>query len=70
MEEIKEENIAQEPKKESGLDIKNMSEKECKKLLKALLTENEELKQDVEKYKEMSEMTEIPASFVEGKVFL
>ena len=51
MEEIKEENIAQEPKKEKGLDIKNMSEKDCKKLLKALLTENEELKQDVEKYK-------------------
>ncbi len=51
MEEIKEEVKTEEPKKEKGFDIKNMSEKECKKLLKALLSENEELKQDVEKYK-------------------
>lgn len=53
-EEIKEgvstEETSSQPEKK-GLDIKNMSEKECKKLLKALLTENEELKQDVEKYK-------------------
>ncbi len=53
-EEIKEQVSTEETKKQpqnKGLDIKNMSEKECKKLLKSLLAENEELKQDVEKYK-------------------
>ena len=51
-EEIKEQVSAEETQPEKkGVDIKNMSEKECKKLLKALLAENEELKQDVEKYK-------------------
>ena len=49
-EEIKEQVSTEETEKQpekKGLDIKNMSEKECKKLLKALLSENEELKQVV-----------------------
>ena len=48
--EVQETETQEQPKKVE-LDIKNMSEKECKKLLKSLISENEELKQDVEKYK-------------------